>query len=491
MSLPKQTELGARDARTFVLDGQQRLQALYLGLMGSYEGAELYVDVLSGFGNGMPDSGTKYFVRFLDGAKLKTLQASEPSRRMMKLKDFVKMQPDALKVFKTKRLPSDIGFPAGTPQLEHAKEVVQEIFTALRWEGRVPVIRIDDAATTAAECKSLDEVAEIFVRVNDGGTPLSRSDLIFTLMKSRWIEASAEIEAVCSAANSRGEFQVTKDFVLRCLMVFSNRSAKYDVSQIRRSDLMAEFRDIFPRAKNAILSTFDFLTQPSGAGIRTWRLLSGGQRADRGYNVLIPIALYLFLRSKQDIPEGERRRLRRFLYTAILSRFTVKYVETRADALAKIVRNAHTLHKEEFPAGDMVKAMGEAEIFVEPEDLLGRTNTLDPMLNILSGGQVDFVALYSANAPERDHIFPRSKLEAQGVDAARVNHFANMRLLSKLANILKSASDPLVALEGYDDQALRDDFLIPKSLLHYEDYDRFLEERSRLIKRRVADYLAP
>jgi hypothetical protein len=109
----------------------------------------------------------------------------------------------------------------------------------------------------------------------------------------------------------------------------------------------------------------------------------------------------------------------------------------------------------------------------------------------LSGGQVDFVALYSANAPERDHIFPRSKLEAQGVDAARVNHFANMRLLSKLANILKSASDPLVALEGYDEQALRDDFLIPKSLLHYETYDRFLEERSFLIKRRVAEYLAP
>jgi hypothetical protein len=31
-----------------VLDGQQRLQSLYIGLKGSYEGRELYFNMLSG-----------------------------------------------------------------------------------------------------------------------------------------------------------------------------------------------------------------------------------------------------------------------------------------------------------------------------------------------------------------------------------------------------------------------------------------------------------
>ncbi len=34
--------------KCLVLDGQQRLQSLYIGLCGSYEGKELYLDILSG-----------------------------------------------------------------------------------------------------------------------------------------------------------------------------------------------------------------------------------------------------------------------------------------------------------------------------------------------------------------------------------------------------------------------------------------------------------
>ena len=37
-----------RKSKLMVLDGQQRLQSLFIGLRGSYEGRELYFDVLSG-----------------------------------------------------------------------------------------------------------------------------------------------------------------------------------------------------------------------------------------------------------------------------------------------------------------------------------------------------------------------------------------------------------------------------------------------------------
>jgi len=48
LKLPKQDELKANESKMFVLDGQQRLQSLYFGVEGVYEGRDLYLDILSG-----------------------------------------------------------------------------------------------------------------------------------------------------------------------------------------------------------------------------------------------------------------------------------------------------------------------------------------------------------------------------------------------------------------------------------------------------------
>ena len=50
--------------KCLVLDGQQRLQSLYIGLRGSYDGRELYLDMLSGE-VAAPDD-VKFKFRFLD-----------------------------------------------------------------------------------------------------------------------------------------------------------------------------------------------------------------------------------------------------------------------------------------------------------------------------------------------------------------------------------------------------------------------------------------
>src|SRR5207244_3216449 len=50
--------------KCLVLDGQQRLQSLYIGLRGSYDGKELYLDILSGE-LAAPDD-VRYKFKFLD-----------------------------------------------------------------------------------------------------------------------------------------------------------------------------------------------------------------------------------------------------------------------------------------------------------------------------------------------------------------------------------------------------------------------------------------
>jgi hypothetical protein len=311
-------------------------------------------------------------------------------------------------------------------------------------------------------------------------------------MKARWTTASVEFDSLCLDLNRLGEFEVTKDYIIRCLMVFDGYSAKYDVNQIRRSELMSKFEKIFDTAQKAIRSSFDFLVNNKGAGIRTYRLLSAGQRPDRGYNALIPIALYLYLQPSQEIPEKEYRSLRRFLYTSILSRYSVRYVESRIDKMAKLVRESHASSIGGFPTDKCIRVMAQDENFApfHPEDLCGRSNTLDPLLNILHGGSIDFKTLLDRNAPERDHIFPQSRLRLRHESEDRINHFANIRLLGKLNNILKSNIDPAKAFANYSAEELAEDYLIPKDLLDYEKYSDFLVERERLIKDRVRRYLS-
>jgi hypothetical protein len=164
-------------------------------------------------------------------------------------------------------------------------------------------------------------------------------------------------------------------------------------------------------------------------------------------------------------------------------------VENRIDKLAQVVRDALRQEPDVFPVNQLIAVMAEAEHFSRLEELIGRPYTLDPLLNILNDGSVDFTTLLNRNALQRDHIFPEAKLRARNVPDEKINHFANMRLLGKLQNILKSDIDPIDALANYTVDELAD-FLIPKHLLSYDKYDKFLEERARMIHLRVQQYLS-
>ena len=63
--------------------------------------------------------------------------------------------------------------------------LLRRIFT----RDLVPVMVIDDDVIREEQAKNTNEILEIFVRVNDGGTRLSKSDLMFSLIKTKWVSA--------------------------------------------------------------------------------------------------------------------------------------------------------------------------------------------------------------------------------------------------------------------------------------------------------------
>lgn len=73
------------------------------------------------------------------------------------------------------------------------------------------------------EADSIDSVLDIFVRVNSGGTVLSKSDLLFSTVVSHWDKARDEIDELLTSINRKGEgFRFSNDFIMRsCLYLIS------------------------------------------------------------------------------------------------------------------------------------------------------------------------------------------------------------------------------------------------------------------------------
>ena len=84
---------------------------------------------------------------------------------------------------------------------------------------------------------------------------------------------------------------------------------------------------------------------------------------------------------------------------------------------------------------------------------------------------------YQPNAPEVDHIFPRSELREKGVSNHEINHPVNYWILPKGKNINKSNKHPAKYFDDVDDRELRR-ALIVRDMLDYRKYKTFLTQRT-------------
>jgi hypothetical protein len=69
----------------------------------------------------------------------------------------------------------------------------------------------------ASEPTPIEEVLEIFVRVNSGGLVLQKSDLLMSLLDLKWNDIQPELYRVVKEINERRPFEITRDDVLKTL----------------------------------------------------------------------------------------------------------------------------------------------------------------------------------------------------------------------------------------------------------------------------------
>ena len=470
-----------------VLDGQQRLQSLYIALYGTYGGKHLYFDVLSG--RDSDDAAQdKYDFGFMDSrefenwksqltAQKNTLrdekEAGSRVKYFVRVADLFALGPKDKRAFKqqvdeTLHLPED--------DLERLELNLNQFEHTLTKDPNILKVSVidEDLPPGSPSRQSEADVLEIFVRVNRDGTPLNRSDLIFSMLKLNWRESAEDLPAFVKSVNEGNSFDFDTDFVIRCLFAVSDLGSKFDLELLRKKQNITKLRSNFSRCCDAIKSVVDF------AQNECW---CANSRALGGYNTLVPFVYYVFNLKTHEIPNSQIANVRKAMYLFGFARPFSRYADSRiARFIRDELRPSESKHIEEFPYRSAVWWVGYWEdIHSFGEKLLQANPTLALyVVQNLTGAKIQ----YRKNLRELDHIFPRSVLREKGYDEAEINNFANFWILAKGKNQNKSAKHPAKYFEDVEQSEL-DRALIDRDLLQYSKFRGFIRTRGQEILDRV------
>jgi hypothetical protein len=425
---------------TAILDGQQRLTALNIGLCGShaekipklwynnplaYPKRELYLDLCHTAED--DELGFVYRFDFRDANG-----SSSEGEHWFRVGDILELQDG----------------PPMMEYLQHAELATHPSAYATLWRLHRIVHSEPVLAFYEEEDQDLDRVLHIFVRLNSQGEPLSHSDLLLSIATAQWDERDAreEIYALVDELNQIGQgFNLTKDVVLKAGLVMTDatdiRFRVANFSHANMKKLEAEWDRIAAALRLAVrlLANFGF-----------------SERTMTANSPVITIADYLFQRGAGDNYvtstqyAEDRGRIR--LWT-IRSLIKAGIWGSGLDTLlARLRREIREHGKDGFPFEQIETSMvqGGKSLRFEKEEV-------DDLVDLPYGNRRVFsilALLYSsANTPDtvfhEDHVFPRSRftkarllnagIAEDAVDAfiEKADRMPNLQLLPGPVNVAK------------------------------------------------------
>ena len=331
----------------------------------------------------------------------------------------------------------------------------------------------------------IDEVTEIFIRINSKGTPLSQSDFVMSKMAADTMHGGNTLRKVvdyfCHLAVKPDfypqmikdtEFEKTEfapkikwlakdnediydpDYgdMLRVAFMYSfNRGRLADlVSLLSGRDFETrEYKDeivgdSYGKLKDGILKfineySFDqFVLAIKGVGFKSSKLLNSQMTLDFAYT------LYLKLHDDPSIHQGQIKRLVQKWF--VLSTLTGRYVGSPESVMSRDIRNISEKGFVQFAKEAEASALSETFWQVTLPQNLETTSVNSPAFNVFLAAQdylksssmlmkgtmiSDLISIFG----DVHHIFPKAYLKKNGVDnKGRYNQVANYTYLDTQVN---------------------------------------------------------
>jgi hypothetical protein len=455
-----------------VLDGQQRLTSLFAAFKGTYGHKVLYIDVLSGSPEGKDPGNEYYDCQFLSPNELSNLEANASGgesgsrrRHFMPLRDLIKINPVNAATAAHKKA---VELKLTEKEAERVAGIYIRCATILGTNKSLQVITVDE---DPSQSTPIEEVLEIFVRVNSGGLVLQKSDLLMSLLDLTWNDIQPELQTLVKQVNQGRPFLFTRDDVLKSLLLAEGAETRFD-RLVNDRKQVARLGSNLPKYISAIKRAWQMMgiILLDDCRIHSERFFRGG------HNALLPFVL--FLAQHEPLSGVDRKRIAIGVYIALMTG-VFSSAEARMGAFARnLVANAQS-----FPLQALADLVKREYGIKTLDDML--TRQLDLTLNIAHGG---ITLDMNPEELQRDHIFPRSQLEKAGYPYEKVNHYANFHFLRATDNLnkLDLPPDEWFRNPGKDDPPYTDEDL-KERLLTWEDlapggFESMLSERAVRIR---------
>lgn len=330
---------------------------------------------------------------------------------------------------------------------------------------------------------TFEDIVEVFIRANSGGTKLSKSDLMFTLLTTEWTDADIEFESFLEEINDNGRFQFTRDFLIKLSTSLLGYGAKYDVEKLRDEKVRIAISENWHDIAEALRFVKDEV-------VRKTYIRSG--KALISYNALIPIIYTYF-----HYPSTWKRAsfLSKYLLRSLLSGAFSGQPDGLIDRIVNAIKK-----DEQFNLNHIFKVIHESgkNLNISEEKILYRcgygSGNIHLLFNLWYGAE--YKAASMKNDPQIDHIFAQSILKDQKIESEEsgrlvqkyskweIDQLANCMLLPAHENGAGDKGDqPLHQWLKDKDEDFLELHCIPKTkaLWKPERYEDFINSRQNLI----------
>ena len=303
----QKASLSSKKSIVSVLDGQQRLTSLNIALNGTYtyktprkrfDNPEAYPKRVL-FLNLLPRTGEdfKYEFKFLPD----TDKSNQPDKLWYKVNEVLSWE-DASSIDEEYRK---------LKERAHDKKLVTKNSPVIKKTLRTLYrrIRIDDPLMCfTLKDMGIDDVLDIFIRVNSGGTQLSKTDLLMSTITASWENARDRVEDLLKSINEQGrKFNFDIDFVMRtCLFLLDD-------------PILFRVRSFGPEKINEIKTNWGGIYTAISETVSILNLLGYDGMTLTSRNSVIPIVYHIY--KGGDTKTKERNQFKKYLQHALLTGF--------------------------------------------------------------------------------------------------------------------------------------------------------------------------
>jgi len=463
------------DNFTAVLDGQQRLTSLWIGLKGSYAYKEkrlhwnnderclptrqLYLNIQRKLNPDDEEDAREFefsFIKESDTAKA-DIYAGEWFRvgKVLDLRNIA--------TFNTYVTEQGLN-SASIEILARLQEVV--------FSDRVINYFLEKE-------QDLHKALNIFIRINSGGQPLNFSDLIMSIAISNWQakDARKEIHALVDSVRGIG-FSISKDLIFKAYLYLCSRDIRFKATNFS-ADNAHNFEKDWEKIRDAILATFELVRD---FGYDEFTLTSK--------NVVIPVIYYLYHRGiygnfgTSVHYREDRQRIQKWLHVMLLKRVLGS---GGADGILSQIRRAFTddvlsnepikLAIQSFPSAEinnqLKRDMSVGDDFIEELLLTQKDDRYAFSILALLYPNLD----YRNHDFHKDHLHPISTFNRKAIDNMGLDDATKQRFLSAEWN---NSITNLQMLDSNENKSKQD-----KSLEEWVEFETKRKDRVAFLDRQL------